>query len=269
MRPARTQAPAAGGGTECDGTGIEYAAARAVHRAAAGECEAAACGGGGARLWPTRAAGACTTHDRSRRCCCLADRGSQPFPDLAAGNEAGSLSYDLRGTPAIDVDVRTVDELIAAAALPAPQVLLVDAEGNDARVLEGAALALRSTHFVEFEHHLIGAWRSSHLRDTISMLDRTGFDCFWQTRSGDLWRITRCWDERYEAGHPLRRDRTMKRWSNVACARRGSRWHDAMRPYDVAAMEWSSPRPYPLSQGGAGCSPCPEPARARSDCSPC
>ena len=50
---------------------------------------------------------------------------------------------------------------------------------------------------VYFEYHAVGAWRSSHLKTLVEQMDAWEYDCWFVGKTG-TWRITGCWDERYE-----------------------------------------------------------------------
>jgi FkbM family methyltransferase len=112
-----------------------------------------------------------------------------------------------------EVDVLTVDGLVAKHKLSQVDVLKVDTEGNDPRVLIGAVQTLTRMRpsYVAFENHAIGHWKVYALKDVIDYLDRLRYDCFWAANSGELIRLTSCWSEEYSK---------YKQWSNVVCHHR-------------------------------------------------
>ena len=155
--------------------------------------------------------------------------GKAQFPASAAGVESLGLGATDRIGGFVLVDVVTIDQLVAAHNISSIDVLSIDTEGNDLRVILGAVhtLAAQMVRLLEFEYHSIGRWAQSDLQDLIDLLDQFGFDCYWQggvgwinnTQSlaglvhnpGKLWRLTGCWDDSYYV---------LRGWSNVACANR-------------------------------------------------
>jgi hypothetical protein len=68
-------------------------------------------------------------------------------------------------------------------------ILIIDTEGHDPNVLEGASelLRLRKIRCVIFEYHSLDLWQSTNLHDVISeMHDNYDMDCFFQGKSR-LW----------------------------------------------------------------------------------
>ena len=109
------------------------------------------------------------------------------------------------------VPVITLDGLVKEKNIGTIDVLAIDAEGNDMRVIIGALQTLPKVRYLEFEYHSMSHWAFSSLNDLIDILDNFGFDCFWTADSGGLWRLTGCWhDSYYEKRY----------WSNIACASR-------------------------------------------------
>jgi len=135
--------------------------------------------------------------------------GSVRFPAAVTGKESLGVG-DVTETMDI-VRMITVDELVQDQALVRIDVLSIDTEGNDANVIMGAIKSLLIVNMLEFEYHRVNAWAESDLRSIIDLLDRSGFDCFWQGNQGQLWWLTGCWHDSYYS----KRD-----WSNIACARR-------------------------------------------------
>ena len=79
-------------------------------------------------------------------------------------------------------------------ASPRIDLLSVDAEGQDALILEGAEelLSKRSVAVLEFEYIMRGYWRYDkgadrrHLGDVLARLEKFGYRCYWQGESGSL-----------------------------------------------------------------------------------
>ena len=149
--------------------------------------------------------------------------GTVPFPNWEVfGFESIGLG-SRPGIPDAQVEAVTADDLVRSHMSGfTPAVLTVDTEGNDPEVLLGSTqlLASGSVGFLQFEVHSQGAWRSHLLRETIGMLDNHSYTCFWATQSGALYRITGCWEPRYDQ---------RKIWSNIVCAnRRSACWTEAL-----------------------------------------
>jgi len=136
------------------------------------------------------------------------------FPVILPGQENIGIGTDNQiYKDFYDVEVFTVDQLITLHKIKQVDVLKIDTEGNDPRVLIGAVktLSMMKPSYVTFENHGIGHWETFHLEDTIDFLNALDYECFWATNSGKLIRITSCWSSEYGA---------VKTWSNVACYHR-------------------------------------------------
>ena len=85
-------------------------------------------------------------------------------------------------------------------------ILMIDTEGYDPLVLEGAKPLLEQSRIrsIIFEYHGIGPWLNHLLQNVVNMMDGYGLDCYFQG-NGRLWRLTGCWDNAYESHW----------WSNV------------------------------------------------------
>jgi hypothetical protein len=59
----------------------------------------------------------------------------------------------------------------------------------------------------------VGAWRTERLELLVAQLDTWGYDCWFAGKTG-TWRITGCWDARFE----------FRANSRVWCALRSSRY---------------------------------------------
>ncbi|CAE8632262.1 unnamed protein product [Polarella glacialis] len=68
------------------------------------------------------------------------------FPDGAPGEEAGGMNQS-GGRPTRPVLVRTVGSLVKERALPKVDILIIDTEGADPLVLQGATDALKSVRY--------------------------------------------------------------------------------------------------------------------------
>jgi len=136
------------------------------------------------------------------------------FPVITPGQEnigIGTNNTEFREF--YDVEVFTVDGLVKMHEIKRVDVLKIDTEGNDPRVLIGAVktLSMLKPSYLTFENHGIGHWATFHLEDIIDFLNALHYECFWATDSGKLIRITSCWSQDYGK---------VKTWSNVACYHR-------------------------------------------------
>lgn len=145
--------------------------------------------------------------------------GVTEFPRHSSGVESIGLGSESQfGTEV--VDVRTVDELAKTYDLQKIDILSIDTEGNDMRVIFGAVHSLSKVRFLEFEYHNVNRWQYSDLQDLIDLLDQFNFDCYWPLNDGRLLRLTGCWHDSYYA---------KRAWSNVACCSRNEiALHSAM-----------------------------------------
>ena len=102
-------------------------------------------------------------------------------------------------------------------------VLTIDTEGFDWRVLQGARSILTRTRYIEFEYHI--KWEEGELlKDAVDYLEELGFICYFAGRKGRLFKLTNgCWvNELYE----------VRVWSNVACVHRSEpAWLAIMEDY--------------------------------------
>ncbi len=149
--------------------------------------------------------------------------GVAHFPRHFTGFEAFGLgSTSQYGTDV--VEVITVDELVRRNNLQSIDMLSIDTEGNDMRVIFGSVHSLHKVRFLEFEYHVSNRWAQSDLQDLVDLLDQFNFDCYWPSNEGKLWRLTGCWHDSYY---------TKRFWSNVACCNRNEKiLHSAMN--DIA-----------------------------------
>lgn len=94
-------------------------------------------------------------------------------------------------------------------------LMLIDVEGWDIRVIQGGRKILERTKYVEFEYNWKGDWmklsksKMNPLQEAITILEELHFTCYWPGQ-GELWRISSgCWNTKVYDGIPF--------WSNVAC----------------------------------------------------
>jgi FkbM family methyltransferase len=152
--------------------------------------------------------------------------GVSEFPIHSAGVE--SLGLGSKSDFGTDlVNVSTVDDLVKTYDLQTIDILSIDTEGNDMRVIFGAVQSLFKVRFLEFEYHNVNRWQYSDLQDLIDLLDQFNFDCYWPLNDGRLFRLTGCWHDSYYA---------KRSWSNIACCNRNENaLHSAMD--DIANNE--------------------------------
>lgn len=139
--------------------------------------------------------------------------GETFFTNFNAGSEIGGITKNSNGHRVV---VTTLDHFAAENRLNVIDLLSIDTEGNDMRVLYGAVnfLSAHLVRVIEFEVHTKGQWGLTRVDNLIDLLDNLGFDCYWAaSQKMPLLRITGCTDEKYENDE-------VKRWSNVACANR-------------------------------------------------
>jgi len=127
------------------------------------------------------------------------------------------------GGEMVDINTTTVDAITKQYKLDKVDILMIDAEGHDPLILEGAYSTIRrlNVRYVEFENHSVGQWANASIKDSIDAMDDHGFDCYWAGHR-QLWPITRCWSDRYEEH---------KQWSNIVCAKRFDPWHAVLEEF--------------------------------------
>ena len=149
--------------------------------------------------------------------------------NLAVSNHTGTalLSKCVRGAEAcglathnvegnlkeyVSVNVTTLDTFVQQNSITdLIDILKIDTEGFDPLVLRGADLILtrQQVRLLIFEHHEVGFWRDTHLRNVVDDLDAKGYTCYMLGKTGII-RMTKCWSTAFEK----------KQWSNVLCVRR-------------------------------------------------
>jgi len=159
------------------------------------------------------------------------DGGTVEFPDnqkagtehigqIMFENDPSHKAQDKYGT--IKVPVVSVDGLVEKGTIKTVDVLMIDVEGFDPRVLHGAWKILPAVRYLEFEYHEVGLWRHTQLKTVITELyNAFSFDCFLEGK-GQLWPLFP-WEDKYE----------FKRWSNVLCLKHNDPWFDFIRPYII------------------------------------
>jgi hypothetical protein len=108
-------------------------------------------------------------------------------------------------------------------------ILMIDAEGSDALVLEGAVATLsqRFIRLLIFEYHGECPWPVTSLHRVLQTLyQQGGYVCYYEGQNR-LWRLTGCWSSLYE----------IYTWSNVVCIHPSDRWYPILEGYRVTARE--------------------------------
>jgi FkbM family methyltransferase len=129
-----------------------------------------------------------------------AGAGSRPgvFPLYVSAKDQSSsfLDYDRikdDSVRKIDVPIRTLDEIRSSLSLPVPEMLKIDAEGFDLRVLEGASEFLGRTEIILVEAAIAQLDFENSARNVINAMDRSGYrlveitDLHRSPNQGVLW----------------------------------------------------------------------------------
>ena len=133
------------------------------------------------------------------------------FPSgIKVGTANASLGDAQSPANGIETKVISMDTFIVENGITEIDLITIDAEGYDARVILGMLKSLVKirVHFLEFEYHSVGKWATTDLSMILNILEVLDFNCFWEGNAGELWRGTGCW-------HPLHGIR--KYWSNLIC----------------------------------------------------
>ena len=139
----------------------------------------------------------------------------------------------------VSVNAWTLDDFAAKHALGAIDWLVVDTEGSDALVLEGASVLLRERRvtILEFEFNRMGFWAPNSeaprsLTRSLDVLGAAGYSCFWQGAMAVARASGPCATSMISGLQPV----SKRRWSNLVCS-----W----QPQIVAALD-----AHAVSQGG-------------------
>jgi hypothetical protein len=102
--------------------------------------------------------------------------------------------------------------------------LLIDTEGHESVVLQGAlqTLRMKKVKMIVFEYHRVGMWAYTRVGAVVDQLDTEGYDCYWMGVNR-LWPITGCYTAKME----------FHNWANVACFLRGHAYHNVAQKYVV------------------------------------
>eukprot|EP00746_Dinoflagellata_sp_MGD_P156574 gnl/MRDRNA2_/MRDRNA2_85884_c0_seq2.p1 gnl/MRDRNA2_/MRDRNA2_85884_c0~~gnl/MRDRNA2_/MRDRNA2_85884_c0_seq2.p1 ORF type:complete len:480 (-),score=40.56 gnl/MRDRNA2_/MRDRNA2_85884_c0_seq2:118-1557(-) len=149
--------------------------------------------------------------------------GTIEFPVGKAGAESLGIGM---GSKHATVNLTTIDDIVHRDRIMQIDILLIDTEGHDPVVLQGARNLLRAQkiRYVEFEVHSVGAWKHTLLKDVLDELDTFGYECYWAGNSGQTLRITGCWIDDYDV---------QKGWSNVACVLRRDVWRHILLSHSI------------------------------------
>jgi FkbM family methyltransferase len=108
--------------------------------------------------------------------------GMMSLFEQPSASEHSSLVWRPEGTTGIErgVAVTTVDELMSRLQWPQVDLLKIDTEGFDGRVLEGAtnALAERRLGIIQFEYNIQWALAGSTLGSVLDRLRANGYEVF-------------------------------------------------------------------------------------------
>jgi FkbM family methyltransferase len=155
--------------------------------------------------------------------------GSVPFPKGKVGKESfgvPSCQQNTSDNPVGEceyVTMLTLDSFVSMHLYNKQiiDMLFIDTEGFDWRVLRQGRATLERTRYLEFEYH--SAWADDEmLKDAVAYLEDLDFVCYF-AGIGKLLKLTHgCWTDLYE----------IRRWSNIACVRVSEiSWVDIMEAY--------------------------------------
>ena len=151
--------------------------------------------------------------------------GSVPFPVGEAGIEHLSANMCSQADVTChDVPMLTLDDFSTQHIRGKNQkvdILSIDTEGFDWRVLRGARKVLERTRYLDFEYHSV--WGDDMLKDAVDYLEDLNFVCYFAGK-GRLFKVTHgCWLNKLHEIHE---------WSNVACVHRSEHdWLAIMEGY--------------------------------------
>jgi len=148
---------------------------------------------------------------------------------MAVSNTSGSIQFSFKdgsershistsesdttdgGGEIIDVQLTTVDEFLQDQGLKMVDIMKIDTEGNDPRVLFGAKNSFQESRVRVVTFEIIetetGAWRYHSVTEMVDYMFQLGYVCY--LISMEVHRITGCWNDIMERS---------KGWSNAVCA---------------------------------------------------
>ena len=83
-----------------------------------------------------------------------------------------------RGLKQIEVDIKTLNQIISEENLPIPEIIKIDAEGLDLDVLKGANNLLGHTEVVLVEAGVVNKLIDNNIHDVICQLEKDGYRLF-------------------------------------------------------------------------------------------
>lgn len=156
------------------------------------------------------------------------------IPKCPPGNELCRIPDSVNETSSNfdNVQVVTVDNIIRNISSfdgrrKIVDILMVDTEGHDALILEGASHHIRqqAIRCIIFEYHFLKPWLTMRLESTIEFLRAHKYVCFLQGQKR-LWPISGSfWNPLYEFHY----------WSNVMCIHENDKWLDRVSEYIVTS----------------------------------
>lgn len=87
-------------------------------------------------------------------------------------------SRKIRDCEVREIEVTTVDALIESGQCPVPDLLKIDAEGFESRILDSAGLALDNAELVFLEAQLMGDQSDCSFLQLVQKMDRLGFSVY-------------------------------------------------------------------------------------------
>lgn len=109
--------------------------------------------------------------------------GKMAFTINPDRDDSSSLRFtqeeaEIKGWQQIEVDVTTVDQFIVEKKLNFPQILKIDAEGNDLEVLEGAKSILGNTEVILIEAAIVNMNLTNNFTKVNSAMEELGYKLF-------------------------------------------------------------------------------------------
>lgn len=118
-----------------------------------------------------------------------------PACDTSASFVPIDETIDGKGVDLIEVDVLTLDDVVAQSSNGMPEMVKIDAEGFDLKVVEGAKSLIGKTDLFLIEAAVFDPKAENTLFNTINLMDRLGYapldvtDINRCAKSGVLWLI--------------------------------------------------------------------------------
>ena len=101
--------------------------------------------------------------------------GMLPFTTYPDWDVASTFTQEIGGAPGISVPVMTLNEIVSASSVPPPEIVKIDAEGFDLKVLDGASDLLGKTDIFFVEVTICCPVHENTIARVVRRMDEVGY----------------------------------------------------------------------------------------------